>query len=171
MLHCLFKKFERLITYICFVFFFFHRKNESKRKRNIAADVLGEAMPPTQQFFGGMAQNQTSFDGQSFRNQVAYAFKNRSMANSMQSAMGQQYQHGGMGGCMDGMGGMGGVPAMGGMQPMYGGMMGSMNWAPSFCMNYDCDDNKKRKKANKKVVDIDLSQEENTSSNVSDDEE
>ena len=143
-----------------------NRENESKRKKNIAADVLGDAMPPAQQFFGGMAANQTTFDGQSFRNQVAYAFKNRGMAQMGNMPMGNQFQQGGMGACMGGMGGLGG------MQPMYGGMMAGMNWTPpSFCMDYDDgNSNKKKKKVIKKTVDIDLSQEENNSSSVSDEE-
>ena len=121
-------------------------------------------MPPTQQFFGGMAANQTTFDGQAIRNQVAYAFKNRSMAVPMAN----QYQQGMMGGCMGQMGGMGA------MQPMYGGMMGGMNYGPWSDMNNDNNDftsyAKKRKKT-KNTVDIDLSQELNeNSSNVSDEE-
>ena len=67
-----------------------------------------EAMPPTQQFFGGMAANQTTFDGQAIRNQVSYAFKNRSMAVPMAN----QYQQGMMGGCMGPMGGMGAIQPM-----------------------------------------------------------
>ena len=127
-------------------------------------------MPPTQQFFGGMAANQTTFDGQAVRNQVAYAFKNRSMAVLMVNT--NQYQQGMMGGCMGQMGQMG---QMGGMQPMYGGMMGGMNYGPWFGMNNDNNDvsssTKKRKKI-KTTVDIDLSQESmnENSSNVSDEE-
>ena len=97
-------------------------------------------MPPTQQFFGGMAANQTTFDGQAIRNQVAYAFKNRSMAVPMAN----QYQQGMMGGCMGQMGGMGM------MQPMYGGMMGGMNCGPWFGMNNDSNDVSSSKKRGRK---------------------
>ena len=120
-------------------------------------------MPPTQQFFGGMAANQTTFDGQAIRNQVAYAFKNRSMAVPMAN----QYQQGMMGGCMGQMGGMGM------MQPMYGGMMGGMNcgpWSDNNNENNVTSSSKKRKKGKTHTVDIDLSQEDNNSSSVSDEE-
>ena len=63
-----------------------------------------EWLQPTQQFFGGMA-NQITFNGQAIRNQVGYAFKNRSMAVPMAN----QYQQGMMGGCMGQMGAMGGM--------------------------------------------------------------
>ena len=119
--------------------FILKRKQESKRKKNIAADVLGDAkMPAQQQFFGGMAANQTTFDGQAIRNQVAYAFKNRSM-------MMNPYQQGGMIGCINGMG------AIGGMQPMYGGMMGGMNWAPAFETGYDNNNESSKKKRHKAI--------------------
>ena len=123
------------------------------------AEVLSDAMP-THHYFGGMAANQTTFDGQQFRNQVAYAFKNRlSYSPQMQSMSPQFQQPMGMGGYM--------CPPQ-----MYGGMgqMGGMNFgAANF---YDVDDdstqNKKMEasKKKRKTVDIDLSQE--STSNISD---
>ena len=159
--------------------FCFYRKNESNRKRNIAAEVLGGAVAPHQQFAGGMAANQTSFDGSQIRNQVAYAFKNRSIVtampqqfqhqNSMGACMGMpQMMYGGMG-CMQGMGNMG-MQGMGNM-----GMQG-MNWgATNYCMDDGEEHVKKPKKKKKKInktVDIDLSQENNgnSSASVSDEE-
>ena len=154
----------------------FFWKNESNRKKNIAAEVLGGAIGPHQQFAGGMAANQTTFDGSHIRNQIAYAFKNRSIVTSMpqqfqqqNSYMGMpQMMYGGMG-CMQGMGNMG-MQGMGNM-----GMQG-MNWGAN---NYFMDDNdedvrkpKRKKKKTNKTVDIDLSQDnnENSSASVSDEE-
>ena len=124
--------------------------------------MLSEAMP-SQHYFGGMAANQTTFDGQQFRNQVAYAFKNRSTYTppfqQMSPQMPTQFQQ------QMGMG-------SGYMYPpqMYGGMaqMGMMNMDAS---NFYTDEKKAKKiKAKKKpTVDIDLSNESN--SNSSSDEE
>ena len=121
---------------------------------------------PSHHYFGGMAANQTTFDGQQFRNQVAYAFKNRStytppiqqmpqMSPQFQQQMGQQM-------------GMGG----GYMYPpqMYGGMeqMGMMNMGAA---NFYTDEKKEKTiKENKKpTVDIDLSNESNSNASSDDD--
>ena len=114
---------------------------------------------PSHQYFGGMAANQTTFDGQQFRNQVAYAFKNRSMFTQQPSfqQMPQQFQQQ-----------MGMAPYMCAPQ-MYGGMaqMGQMGMVHMGAANFDCDDNennKKRKATKKPIVDMDLSNESNSSS-------
>ena len=125
----------------------------------MAAEVLSDAMP-THQYFGGMAANQTTFDGQQFRNQVAYAFKNRSSYNPQMQGMSPQFQPPMM------MGGYMCPPQM------YGGMgqMGGMNWgAANICEVNDDNANKKTEasKKKRKTVDIDLSQ-ESTSNDVSD---
>ena len=98
---------------------------------------------PSQHYFGGMAANQTTFDGQQFRNQVAYAFKNCSTYappfQQMSPQMPTQFQQ------QMGMG-------SGYMYPpqMYGGMaqMGMMNMDAS---NFYTDEKKAKKiKAKKK---------------------
>ena len=103
----------------------------------MAAEVLSEAMP-SHQYFGGMAANQTTFDGQQFRNQVAYAFKNRSMFQPMPQQFQQQ---------------MGMAPYMCAPQ-MYGGMaqMGQMGMVNMGAANFDCDDNKNNKKQLKNLL-------------------
>ena len=128
----------------------------------MAAEVLSDAMP-SHQYFGGMAANQTTFDGQNFRNQVAYAFKNRSTYTSQPSfqPMPQQFQQQ-----------MAMAPYM--CPPeMYGGMtqMGMMNMGAANDYSDD-NQNKKKRKSNeskKPVVDIDLSNESN--SNISSEDE
>ena len=122
------------------------RKNESNRKKNIAADVLGGACAPSQQFTGGMGgMLHTSFDGNAIRNQVAYTFKNRSIVTAMPQQVQQQQQN--AMGCNMGMqpmmyGGMGGYMSMKGM-PMQG-----MNWGvTNFCMSESNGEARKPKKA------------------------
>ena len=124
----------------------------------MAAEVLSEAMP-SHQYFGGMAANQTTFDGQQFRNQVAYAFKNRSTFTQQPSfqPMPQQFQQQ-----------MGMPPYMCAPQ-MYGGIgqMGQMGMVNMGAANFDCNDNdnnKKRKAPTKPIVDMDLSNDSNSSS-------
>ena len=123
------------------------RKNESNRKKNIAADVLGGACAPSQQFTGGMGgMLHTSFDGNAIRNQVAYAFKNRSIVTAMPPQIPQQQQN--AMGCNMGM-----QPMMYGgmeMQPMMQGMpMQGMNWgAANFCMNESNGEGRRHKKSN-----------------------
>ena len=118
---------------------------------------------PSHQYFGGIAANQTTFDGQQFRNQVAYAFKNRSSCTPQASfqQMPQPFQQQ-----------MGMAPYMCAPQ-MYGGMqqMGMMNMGAANYQIDDSDSKKKRKttEMKKPVVDIDLSND--SASNLSSDEE
>ena len=142
---------------------FVYREKERGNKKSLAAEVLSDAMP-SHQYFGGMAANQTSFDGQQFHNQVAYAFKNCSSYTPQPSfqQMPQPFQQQ-----------MGMAPYMCGPQ-MYGGMaqMGMMNMGGAANYYSDDNDNKKKRKtteAKKPVVDIDLSND--SQSNLSSEEE
>ena len=127
----------------------------------MAAEVLSDTMP-SHQYFGGMAANQTTFDGKNFRNQVAYAFKNRSTYTSKPSfqLMPQQFQQQ-----------MAMAPYMCPPQ-MYGDMtqMGMMNMDAANYYTDDNQNNKKRKSNESKmpVVDIDLSNELNSNSSSGD---
>ena len=138
-------------------FSLFYRKNESNRKKSIAAEVLGGAINPQQQFTGGMTANQTSFDGSQIRNQVAYAFKNRSIVTSVppqfqqQNAMMGMQQQNAMMGMQQQNAMMGMQPMMyggTGIQPMMQGMpMQGMNWgAANFCMNVSNSEGRRHKK-------------------------
>ena len=141
-------------------FSLFYRKNESNRKKSIAAEVLGGAINPQQQFTGGMTANQTSFDDSQIRNQVAYAFKNRSIVTSVPPQFQQQNAMMGMQ-QQNAMMGMQQQNAMMGMQPMmYGGMgcmpgmgmgMQGMNFgATNFSLEDDDGEERKRKKKKSK---------------------